>query len=272
MAGMIESISTLNSFVRTILALVVIGGASVGGWFGYTTYFAAKIEAERKDLELAAVRKEMAAKDEKIAKQGADIDRLNREVEKLDTYLRLLKVDRRLARLKILEQGTDSESGESYSLVEFVELNDQGDEIDKPKRFKIQGDMVYVDYWVVKFDDKYIEQADLHRSTSICLFQRIFGEKQKPIDGFLLDEVGPRPAVYGNGTDPSEFEAKIWSDFWNIANNPERARELGIRAIHGEAPSIRVQTGKSYKLELRASGGLSITPDVDPPKNGKPAT
>src|SRR5688572_2880879 len=104
MAGMIESISTLNSFVRTILVLVVIGGASVGGWFGYNTYFAAKIEAEKKDRELAEVRKEMKAKEEEIARLGEENEKLNKEVEKLDTFLRLLKVDRRVARLSVLEQ------------------------------------------------------------------------------------------------------------------------------------------------------------------------
>lgn len=279
MAGMIESISTLNSFVRTILAVIVIGGASVGGWFGYTTYFAAKIDAEKKAHELDVARKDLAAKEEQLAqkeeqivKLGKDIVKLNEKIEKLDMALRLLKVDLRLARLTVLEQGDDADTGEKFSRIEFEELNDRGEKIDQPKRFKILGDMVYVEYLVVKFDDKYVEQADIDRSTSLCLFQRIFGEKQKPIEGFVLDEVGTRPAIYGRGKAPSEFEAKIWNDFWNIANDPEKAKDLGIRANHSEAPGYRVQAGKSYKLELRASGGLTIKPENDAPKTPvKPA-
>src|SRR5437667_5519657 len=108
MAGMIESISTLNSFARTILAVVVIGGASAGGWFGYTTYFAAKIDAEKKSQELEAARKDLAAKDEQIVKLGRDIETLNQKIEKLDTALRLLKVDHRVARLTGLEQEKDA--------------------------------------------------------------------------------------------------------------------------------------------------------------------
>lgn len=271
MAGMIESISTLNSFVRTVLALVVIGGASVGGWFGYTTYFAAKIDADKKAQELEAAKKDLAAKDEQIVKLGKDIDLLNAKVEKLDMALRLLKVDHRVARLTVLEQGKEPDSSEVTTTIEFVELDEQGAQIDKPKRFKILGDMVYVEYWVVKFDDKYVEEADIERSTSLCLFQRIFGEKQKPIDGFVLDEVGSRPVVYGRGREPSDFESKIWDDFWNIANDPDKAREMGIRANHTDAPGHRVQAGKSYKLELRASGGLTFKPDENPPKTVKPA-
>lgn len=271
MAGMIESISTLNSFVRTVLALVVIGGASVGGWFGYTTYFAAKIDADKKAQELEAAKKDLAAKDEQIVKLGKDIEELHLKVEKLDLALRLLKVDHRVARLTVLEQGKDADSGEVFTNIEFVELDDRGAQVEKPKLLRILGDMVYVEYLVVKFDDKYVEEAAIERSTSLCMFQRIFGEKQKPIDGFVLDEVGSRPAVYGRGSEPSELESKIWADFWNIANNPEKAREMGIRANHSEAPGYRVQAGKAYRLELRASGGLTITVDPDPPKIVKPA-
>ena len=59
----------------------------------------------------------------------------------------------------------------------------------------------------------------------------------------------------------SAFEERIWSEFWNIANDPRQAEELGIRAAHGEAPSIKVRPGKSYLIHLRASDGLSITPE-----------
>ena len=60
---------------------------------------------------------------------------------------------------------------------------------------QIDGDQVYVDYLRVTFDDKYIEESDLDRSTAICLFQRIFGEYQDPAEGFHLDTVGTRPIV-----------------------------------------------------------------------------
>jgi len=39
---------------------------------------------------------------------------------------------------------------------------------------------------------------------------------------------------------------------------------MGIRAAHGEAPSIQLRKDKVYELTLRASGGLSILPK-DPP-------
>jgi hypothetical protein len=73
--------------------------------------------------------------------------------------------------------------------------------------------------------------------------------------------VGSAPRAYARGGQVSNFERKIWDDFWVIANDPSRAEALGIRAAHGQAVSMKVQEGKSYRVELRASDGLSIVPD-----------
>jgi len=156
----------------------------------------------------------------------------------------------------------DEATGETSSLIEFVELNDEGHPIDTPRQFRIRGDTVYIDGWVVKFEDKYVEQADLERGTSLLLFKRIFGSGQKPDDGYPLDEVGSAPRAYARGGKMSDFERKIWDDFWNIANDAERAKQLGIRAAHGGAPFMKVEKGKSYRILLRSSGDPTIVPEA----------
>ena len=110
-------------------------------------------------------------------------------IEHLETAMRLLKVDHRLAQISVIDQQLD-ENGQLYSDILFMELSENGQPIDQPREFRIRGDVVYIDYWVVKFDDAYVEQSDLDRSTSICLFRRIFGEFQEPQDGYVLDDVG----------------------------------------------------------------------------------
>jgi hypothetical protein len=77
----------------------------------------------------------------------------------------------------------------------------------------------------------------------------------------VLDEVGAAPRVYSRGRKLSDFEKKIWDDFWLIANDPGKARELGIRAAHGGAPFMKVEKGKSYRILLRASGDPTIVPE-----------
>lgn len=272
MGSISESISTVNSLVRTTLALTVVGGVGAAGWFGYSTIN----EREIREHELLQVRTDLQDAQRKLSEAEGNVQRMReevaqkeREIARLGTAMRLLKVDHRAARLTVLDQEKDAESGEVISRVEFVELDDRGHEMDKPREFSIRGELVYIDSWIVKFDDKYVEQADLHRATSLVLFKRIYGEKQEPIQGFVLDPAGVAPRVYAQGDRPSEFAQKIFSDFWQVANDNKKQQELGIRAAHGTADYIKVEKGKSYKVQIRSSGDVTIDPDDNaPPRVG----
>lgn len=257
MPGMMENLSTVNSFLRTLIALVVLGAIGTAGYFGYDAYTA----KERADKELDATKVKLRDAETELTRRAEQIAELKVNVEKLETRIALLKVDHRVAKLTVIDQGPKEEGGPTFSTVEFVELNEEGHPITEPRPFVLPGDTVYVDYLVVKFDDKYIEEKDIDRSTSLCLFSRIFGDQQKPIDGYALDETGSRPSAYARGGQMSDFEKSIWDDFWSIANDKAMAEEKGIRAAHGQALSMKVKKGKTYRIQLRASDGLSIVPD-----------
>ena len=77
-----------------------------------------------------------------------------------------------------------------------------------------------------------------------------------------------RHQAYGHCSTLSDFEKKLWGDFWEFANEPKKAAQMGIRAANGEAVSIKVREGKTYNISLRASGGLSIEP-VDAAPNAQ---
>lgn len=314
MSRVVESLSTINSFIRTLLALVVVGGAGIIGYFAYTNVNSNQMAIQTKEkllrekerelsdvrgdledkerqlgdmrdeldsvaeslkstqatleearLELGEKTKLLAEKQQEIVNLNQDLKTKQLELDRMAAAMRLLKVNHRVARLIVRDQDSDPDTNDLYSDIEFVELDNAGQPIDEAKRFRIKGDVVYIDNWVVKFEDKYVEQADLDRATSLVLFRRIFGEYQEPSDGFRLDEVGERPRAYAQGSKMTPFEEKIWDDFWNIANDEAKAQSLGIRAAHGEAPSIRLQKGKSYRVLLRASDGLSIQPEQETP-------
>jgi len=279
MAGAMEGLSTINSFIRTVIALVVIGGVSAAGYFGYTTYNAKDFEARAKAKELAdaqgklaqvegdlaAAAEQIEQKDARIQEQGVQIDELNVRLDKLETSLRLLKVEHRVAKFTAVDQTTDEATGEISTLIEFVELNDEGAPIDTPRQFRIRGDTVYIDAWVVKFQDKYVEAEDLERGTSIMLFKRIFGSGQKPEDGYPLDEVGSAPKAYARGGQMSDFEKKIWGDFWNIANDLEQMQDLGIVSADGKAANMKVVKGRSYQMTIRSIGDPTIRPEEPMP-------
>jgi hypothetical protein len=271
MAKTMETVATINSAVRTLLALVVCGAVGTGGWYAYSTFNAKEIQAQKAEKELLNVQHllgktkadlqarelEIHQQAAKIAEQVAELKKKDEQIAKLETARRLLKVDHRLAQLNIVDQTTD-DKGEVTSTVQFVELNPEGMPMGEPLPFTLKGDMIYVDGLSVTFEDKYVEQADLDRGTSLFSFTRIFTDAQNPKDGFPLDKVGSRPLAYGKGGQISEFESNIWKNFWSLANDKEAAEKLGIANIHGSAVSIKPVKGNSYTIELRASAGPKL--------------
>lgn len=267
-AVVLKLIQTLNSFMGMILALLVVGLLVAGGWFAFQKYYAEKFALE---ADLASKQQELDQLAEQLTSSRAEIGRLEEdvaekrlEIQRLSTALKLMKVDQRLARITVLSQKGSAKTDDLSTQFSFVELDQEGNPLGEPRIFNVEGDLAYIDSWVIKFGDKYVEQGDDLRSASICLFRRVFGEKQLPAEGFLLDEEGRQPTVYRTGGKMSDFEKDLWSRFWDYANDSELAKEKGVRAAHGEAPSIQLRPGKSYRIELRASGGMSVVPDEGP--------
>ncbi|MEX1223939.1 MAG: hypothetical protein WEA31_05265 [Pirellulales bacterium] len=275
MAKITETVATFNSAVRTLLAVVVTAAIGIAGWFGYTTYHASEIELRKTEQQLNVLSDELADRNARLKRSQATIDQQstrinqlgqeivekNKEISRLDTALRLIKVDRRLAQVRVVKQ-QEVEPGELATTIEFVEVNEDDQPIDEPRRFTVRGDIVYVEYLVVKFEDRLVE---LGESVSICTFRRIFGEYMEPQQGFAIDRADTRPGAYNTGGTITEFERDIWQDFWEISNDPKQAERRGIRAAHGEAVSFKTLPGKVYRLTLRASGGLTVSPAEDDP-------
>lgn len=287
MPGMMDNISTLNSVVRTFLAVVLLGGAGIAGLVAFRTYNEGDIAKEdlkeaqsqladatkkltEAEAELTTSRVKLKEQGEEIVELNEDIKLKDAEIERQATAMRLLKRDQRLAIVSVVDQ--KEIDGELRTTIRWVEVNDQNQPIDEPRTFTLDGDIVKVDSWVVKFDDKYIEQEDLIRGTSIVLFKGIYGEFPTREEVNVLDQPGSLPSAYRGGV-VSDFERQIWQDFWEIANDPEKAEQMGIRAAHGEVVYNKVRPGMKYKIELRASGGLTMKPlgENEPDPTAKPA-
>lgn len=273
-----NTIQTVNSAVRTLLFALLLAGAGFAGWKGYSLYNEPQKKLEEKQVELDSVREKLskseqnlAASVKELAEMATQLQAKTKQIDRLETSMRLLKLSHRIARLHVVDQQENPDTGQTLTTVEFFEVNDDGAPVDDRRReFKIEGDRIYVECLVAKFEDKYVEKADLDRSTAICLFQRIFGEYQQPQEGFELDEIGSSPLSYARGGMISDFEKNIWADFWNIANDRQKAAKLGIRAAHADAPSTRVRKGKTYELELRATGEFTLKPVADAAAGSSP--
>jgi hypothetical protein len=243
-----NALKALNSFLGALVSLVLVALLAAACWWGISSYLSAKYDRQQ------------------VAELTAELKAKQREIVRLETALRLLKVDHRVAQIDVLSQQGSEKDKTLVTSFQFVEVDDKGHPLTAPRLLTVKGDMAYVEYWVVKFGDESVEAGDPLRGTSICLFRRIFGELQNPADGYVLDAVGSRPAGYHDGREASVFEKEIWAQFWAIANDPAKAQEKGIRTAHGEAPNQKLVPGKRYKVLLRASGGLSFHPE-DLPKH-----
>jgi hypothetical protein len=250
-------VTSLDSLSRSFLRVSFIVILGVGGWLGYSYYSAGNRQIEELGQQLEARHREVAALTEGMKAK-------DREIQRLQMANRLLKVDRRVARIDVISQTGSAKAGDLATKFTFEEIGADNRPLDRPRTFTVRGDLVYVDAWVIKYEDRFVESGDPLSSMSICLFRRIFGESQEPRVGFVIDSVGATPAAYRTGATMSDAEREIWSKFWEYANNPALAGQAGIRAAHGEAPSIKLMPGKHYRISLRASAGLEIVTEEAP--------
>ncbi|MHC5211256.1 MAG: hypothetical protein ACYTG2_11105 [Planctomycetota bacterium] len=259
---MTSTVGRVNYLART---LVYGGLVALLGWGGFELRDAMQTnerEIARREERIAELGRDLAARDERIAAMGVEIEALQAHVRELEAALRLLKVDHRLARLRVTDQRpAPGKPGGVETDVVFQELGADGKPLGEALAYTLAGKKAYVDALVIKFEDDYVERGDALRGSSLCLFFRLFSENQFPSQGFPLDSVGQRPTVYGADDATPAWESALWQRFWDYANDPEAAAALGVRAMHGEAPYVDLRAGRSYVVELRASGGLSLRPE-----------
>ncbi|QDV05556.1 hypothetical protein Poly30_10540 [Planctomycetes bacterium Poly30] len=216
-------------------------------------------QLSERDARIAVLETDMAVKDQTIEDQAQTITEQTEEIQRLELAKQLLRLDHRVASIRVVRQGpaTDGSDGIETEVV-FTELDDTGQPIGEGESMTIKGKRLYIDGLVIKFDDDYIEAGDALRGTSVCLFQGIFSEKVSPEDGIKIDSKVPHPLPFQGDKLPDPLYTQLFEKIWDYANDPEEARRLGVRAIQGEAPSIEARPGKTYRVELRQSGGVTI--------------
>lgn len=203
----------------------------------------------------------------------ARIAELESELAQRELQLQFLRHRERVARVDAVEQTQDpSAPGGLITSFRFQEVDGAGAPLGPAQSFAIHGDLAYFEALIVKFDDAFVESNDLVKGSSLLLFRRVFGEHQAPADGFPLDAAGQRPHGYeAAGPEAATFYDDLWRRFWDYALQPEVARQAGVRAMHGEAPFIKLAPGRAYEIELRSSEGLTIrvVPESAPTPSGQ---
>jgi hypothetical protein len=229
----------MQRLVKTLLSIALLVALVGVGFLGWQWY--------RKEGE----------KDRTIEEQKRVIAELGVKLDK--AWAEELVADMRVNSL------SKSDKGEPQMNLTFAQYAPGTEKPVMQKTMTIPGEEFYVDAFVAKFDRKLVEEGDGLRGKSLLVFRRVFGDRQKPVDGVPLyrksnevDLVVPEQLQVD--AKPSPFEIQLWSKFWTYANDPKAASEAGVRVAQGEAPHVKAVSGQVYKIVLRASGGLEITP------------
>ena len=204
------------------------------------------------DEHFSAAKRQLEEAKEKISQ----LEIANQKLEMANLFL---KKTRRLAVISDIVKENQEGSDAVKTTFSFSEIDLSDNPIGEKRTFTIDGDVLYIDTMVIKFEDSFVEQGDVLKGSALCLFNRLFGEKQKPEEGFRIDAEGETPKPYKlDSPDSTEFEKTLWGNFWKLAQEPEFAKKMGVRAAHGTAPSMKLQEGSTYKLEMRNTGELTF--------------
>lgn len=251
------------------VALVLIFGAmtAIAGWWTFflrERVIGHELELKEREAQIAGLTQDLESSRARVEVLGAELREKERRIAELEFRLQLLKVDHRVARIEVLEQiPLPGEPEKVETTVRFVELGQDGEELGGGQVVRLEGETIYLETLVIKFEDDYVEGGDFLRGTSVCLFKRLFSEKTPPEAGTAIDSAGSHPVPYASEGDSESdlFHGELWERFWDYADDPEAAAAKGVRALHGEAPFVRARPGRTYRVELRASGGLTIRPE-----------
>ena len=262
----------MQKLTALISALAIAALVGLGGW--WTVFIRSQLlestrleeqkeelqeEVRERDERITELDHEVSEKAEEIGRLSDELEDARAQVQELEAAMWLLKLHHRVARFEVLEQGPDpADPDQVLTRVRFTELGPEGEPVGGARDIIVKGKQLYIEGLVIKFDDNFVEGGDLLRGSSVAILKRAFSEHQAPSAGTPLDtpRMHPLPGHSDDVGDP--FYEDLWEQFWDYANDPEAAAEKGVRAMHAEAPSIELRAGKTYRVELRASGGLSI--------------
>jgi hypothetical protein len=190
------------------------------------------------------------------------IHELLTENKQLKQAITNLTQEEQIGYAKVVSQ--QFEEGRLFSTIRFVETA-RDDKLRKilQKEYTIEGDIIHFDALIVKFEDKMVLDG---KSRALYLWRRIYGEKMTPQQGYPIEEPGQEPARYSDmlKTLPIKQRQLFWSSIWGLANDTEKLKQHGIKAIYGNVVYSRLTEGLIYVFRISPTGQVypEIIPDM----------
>lgn len=190
------------------------------------------------------------------------LEKLLTENKQLRQAITNLSEETQIGYAKVLDQ--ERRKGILHTRLLFVETqpNDPLQPALK-KEFLVEGDVVHFDALIVTFGQQMVMDGT---ERAIYLWRRIYGEKTPPEQGQPIQEPGTHPQRYAELSERLSVQDRdlFWNGIWDLANDPNRLDELGVRAVYGNAVYHKLQPGLIYVFKISATGTLypEAVPDL----------
>jgi len=163
---------------------------------------------------------------------------------------------------KVVNQHTDAD-GVLRTTLRFVEIDRDKQTVILRKEFTVEGDVVFFDGMVVIFPGEMVMDG---KERAIHLWRRVFGENMNPSEGFMIETTGEEPGRYREVFKRLGQQEKrmFWTAMWDLSNDSKALQEHGVKAIYGDALSIRMKRGLVYTFTLGNDGQVTVetSPDI----------
>ncbi len=191
---------------------------------------------------------------------NATIDQLLGENRELRQALSNLNEVEQVGYAKVVSQET--REGRLFTRLLLVQTAPR-DPIRKlaEETYEVEGNVVHFDALIVKFAPRLVESGE---QRALFIWRRIYGEEQKPSEGYAVTQAGEVPERYANlmsRLDPRDQQL-FWQSIWQLAHQPDALEGLGISATYGNAVYTQLRPGLIYALKANSSG--QVWPEVYP--------
>ena len=191
---------------------------------------------------------------------GLTVQGLLTENKRLQDSIARLSHEDQIGYAKVVRQ--EEREGVIFTTMKFVETA-RDDKLMRlvEKEFTIEGDVIYFDALIVKFQSGLVADG---RERAMYLWRRVYGEMMAPDDGFPIGTPGREPDRYRDLMGKLSLKERnlFWSEIWGLANDPNRLRQYGIQAVFGNAVYSRLRPGLIYVFTINPLG--QVYPEVIP--------
>lgn len=179
------------------------------------------------------------------------------EAEVLRKVVERLSADSRAAEVLVTQSRYNETTKRIETTIKFLEYDAEGKPL-PPRYLVFQGNIIQFQSFVVRFEDRLIKAGDKLRGKSAYLFTKAFILDGSKTQAFDLTETQKIPEGYKVPGLKSEFEKKLWEEFWSYALDPKAREHRGIKNAQIEAPGSMFLPGTIYTLKIEHDGGIRI--------------